>query len=42
MTESRKIRESLTKEKRERLENFKSIWRPDMRVEPFLPSKELH
>jgi hypothetical protein len=45
--EPRKIRENLTKEEKERLEkfgslNFKSIRRPDMRVEKFIPSWTQH
>jgi hypothetical protein len=42
--ESRKIRDNLTVEERERLEkhgalSFKSVRRPDMRVEKFIPSR---
>ena len=45
MPEARKIRQDLTKEERERLQKygaltFKSIRRPDMRVEKFIPSRE--
>jgi hypothetical protein len=47
MEETRKIREDLTKEESERLQkygslSFKSIRRPDMRVEKFIPSKTQH
>jgi hypothetical protein len=43
----RKIRNDLTAEELERLEHygsisFKSIRRPDMRVEKFIPSKTQH
>lgn len=46
-TQPRKIRQDLTKEQRERLERFgsiefKSTRSPDMRVEPFVPSREQH
>jgi hypothetical protein len=42
-----RIREDLTKEEAERLQkygslSFKSIRRPDMRVQKFIPSREQH
>jgi hypothetical protein len=47
MADTRKVRENLTKEERERLKryrslSFKSIRRPDMRVEKFIPSRTQH
>lgn len=47
MTETRKIRENLTKGELERMErygslSFKPIHSLDMRVEPFIPSREQH
>jgi hypothetical protein len=47
MDERRKLREDLTPEEFERLKRygflaFKSVRRPRMRVEPFLPSKDQH
>jgi hypothetical protein len=47
MTETRKLREDLTPEERERAERigsltFKSHRCPDMRVEKFIPSREQH
>ena len=46
-TDPRKIRQNLRKEELERLETFgsltfKSIRRPDMRVEKFIPSRTQH
>jgi hypothetical protein len=43
----RKPREDISKEELERLErygslSFKSIRRPDMRIEPYQPSREQH
>jgi hypothetical protein len=43
----RKLRRDLSKEERERLEkfgslSFRSIRRPDMRVERFIPSRDQH
>lgn len=47
MAETRKLREDLTPEQRAEAERigwieFKSIRRPDMRVEKFIPSREQH
>jgi hypothetical protein len=47
MPETRKIRKDLTNEELERLQKygslvFKSIRRPDMRIEKFIPSREQH
>jgi hypothetical protein len=47
MVDTRKIREDPTAEETERLRKygsltFKSIRRPDMRVEKFIPSREQH
>jgi hypothetical protein len=47
MFETREIREDLTKEELERLHeygslSFKSIRRPDMRVEKFIPTRTQH
>jgi hypothetical protein len=47
MPDIRKIRQDLTKEEKERLQKygsvtFKSIRRPDMRVERFIPSRTQH
>jgi hypothetical protein len=47
MAETRKIRADLTAEEKARLEkfgsiSFKSIRRPDMRVEKYIPSREQH
>jgi hypothetical protein len=47
MADTRKIRENLTKEELDRLQeygslSFKSIRRPDMRVEKFIPSRTQH
>lgn len=47
MPETRKIRQNLTEAEKERLQKhgsltFKSIRRPDWRVEKFIPSREQH
>lgn len=47
MADTRKIRENLTKEEKERLEkygslSFQSTRCPDMRIEKFIPSREQH
>ena len=46
-TETRKLRQDLTPEQRERAErigslDYKSHRQPDMRIEKFIPSKEQH
>jgi hypothetical protein len=46
-SETRKLRDDLTPEERERAERirgleYKSHRRPDMRVEKFIPSREQH